>query len=125
MGKQRPKNSDGTYQETSSIKTTASTTVPTGVQADFAGTYADSNALAMALAESAQVRECVARQMFRSSSGRSGADMSNATDRTAVDASEDTFIDIWNQLPSANQGKFVEMLVAYVRSPLFDKRSLQ
>ena len=36
------------------------------VQADFAGTYADSNALAMALADSAQVRECVARQMFRS-----------------------------------------------------------
>jgi hypothetical protein len=125
MGKQRPKNSDGTYQETSSIKTTASTTVPTGVQADFAGTYADSNALAMALASSPQVRECVARQMFRSSAGRSGADMSNSTDRTAVEASEGTFIDIWKQLPSDNQGKFVEMLVAYVRSPLFDKRSVQ
>ena len=35
------------------------------------GTYADSNALATALGSSAQVRECLARQFFRSSSGRS------------------------------------------------------
>jgi hypothetical protein len=124
MGKQRPKNSDGTYQESSSIKTTASTTVPNQFPADFAGAYDDSNALATALAGSAQVHECVARQMFRSSAGRSGADMNNTADRNVVDGAESTFIDIWRQLPSANQEKFVEMLVAYVRSPLFDKRSL-
>ena len=29
----------------------------------------------------------------------------------------------WKQMPAAQQGKFIEMLVAYVRSPLFDQRS--
>jgi hypothetical protein len=80
---------------------------------DFPGMYADSNALATALAGSAQVRECVARQLFRSSSGRDH-DVENA---------EQTFVDLWKQLPSDQQGKFVDVLVAYVRSPLFDQRS--
>jgi hypothetical protein len=124
MGKQREKNTDGTYKETSSVKTTASTTVPSAdFDADFAGTYADSNALATALSNSAMVRECVARQMFRSSAGRSDADMNNSADQNLVRGAEQTFLNTWKQLPSANQGKFVEMLVAYVRSPLFDKRS--
>ena len=30
---------------------------------------------------------------------------------------------MWKQMPSDQQGKFVEVLVAYVRSPLFDQRS--
>ncbi len=126
MGKQRAKNSDGTYQETTSIKTTASTTIPNSTfESDFAGTYADSNAMAMALANSAQVRECVARQMFRSSAGRGATDMTNTADQNAVNGAEQTFINSWKQIASANQGKFAEMLVTYVRSPLFDKRSVQ
>jgi hypothetical protein len=32
-------------------------------------------------------------------------------------------VDFWNQLPSDKQGKFVEVLVAYIRSPLFAQRS--
>jgi hypothetical protein len=101
-----------------SVNTTAATTLATSSQfpSDFAGTYADSNALAMALASSAQVRECVARQMFRSSSGRSDTVVYNA---------EQSFVDLWKQMPSDQQGKFVEVLVAYVRSPLFDQRSPQ
>jgi hypothetical protein len=126
MGKQRTKNTDGTYKETSTVNTTASTTIPNDAfEADFAGAYADSNALATALANSGMVRECVARQMFRSSAGRSDADMNNSADQTLVKGAEQTFINTWKQLPSANQGKFIEMLVAYVRSPLFDKRSTQ
>ena len=64
----------------------------------------------------AQVRECVARQFFRSSSGRNDTTVTNA---------EQSFVDSWKQLPADSQGKFVEVLVAYVRSPLFDSRSAQ
>jgi hypothetical protein len=129
MGQQRAKNGDGSYQEVTSngmtVKTTTATTVPNDFTSDFTGTYADSNALAMGLANSADVRECVARQMFRSSAGRGAADMTSAADQSAVAGSEQTFLNSWSQLSSANQGKFAEMLVAYVRSPLFDKRSTQ
>jgi hypothetical protein len=62
------------------------------------------------------VRECLARQFFRSSSGRSGDAFMNA---------EQTFVDLWKQMPSDSQGKFIELLVNYVRSPLFDQRSPQ
>ncbi len=95
---------------TSSTTLAANTPFPT----DFAGNYADSNALASALGASAQVRECLARQFFRSSSGRS--------DTTVVNA-EQSFVEAWKQLPVDAQGKLIEVLVAYVRSPLFDTRS--
>ena len=45
--------------------------VTVAVGSDFDGTYADSNALATALAASPSVRTCLARQLFRSSAGRS------------------------------------------------------
>jgi hypothetical protein len=98
------------------VATSSSTTIVSGggFPLDFPGTYADSNALATALASSPVVAECLARQMFFASSGRSN---------DAVKGSEQTFVDLWNQLPAANRGKFVEVLVAYVRSPLFDQRS--
>src|SRR5262249_25030437 len=57
------------------------TVVTTGK--DFDGSYADSNALATALAASADVRTCVARQLFRGSAGRSDA---------SVTASEAAFL---------------------------------
>jgi hypothetical protein len=98
--------------------TTSSTTIApsTSFPADFTGSYADSNALATALGSSAQVRECLARQFFRSSSGRNDDSVANA---------EQAFVDAWKQMPSDAQGKFIEVLVAYVRSPLFDSRSAQ
>jgi hypothetical protein len=100
------------------VPTSAATTVvdSTNFPLDFPGSYADSNALATALAASPMVAECLARQMFFSSSGRSS---------DAVVSSEQTFVDVWNQLPAASQGKFAEVLVAYVRSPLFEQRSQQ
>ena len=98
------------------MNTTSNTTIATtsAFPSDFAGAYADSNALATALGQSAQVRECLARQFFRSSSGRSDDSIANA---------EQSFVNTWKQMSSDQQGKFIEVLVAYVRSPLFDQRS--
>jgi hypothetical protein len=87
------------------------TVVATG--ADFDGSYADSDALAVALAASADVRTCVARQLFRASTGRSDG---------SIGASEDAFIDVWRAQPAALQGNLVETIVAYVRSPSFTRR---
>jgi Protein of unknown function (DUF1592)/Protein of unknown function (DUF1588) len=83
------------------------------VGADFDGVYADSNALATALAASPSVRTCLARQLFRSSAGRSDG---------SVAASENAFVEQWKQLPADQQGKLVDVLVAFVRSPLFVER---
>ena len=125
-GKQRPAGTkSGMYADkhlgtgagsTVTVDTHADTTIVSTTQfpSDFAGGYADSNALATALAGSAQVRECLARQFFRSSSGRSDDSVANA---------EQSFVDIWKQLSADQQGKFIEVLVSYVRSPLFDQRS--
>jgi hypothetical protein len=89
----------------------SSTTIKAGT--DFDGDYADSNALATAMANSASVRTCVARQLFRSAVGRS--------DSTST-ASENAFIDLWKGLPSDKQDRLPEVLVAFVRSPLFVQR---
>jgi len=115
----------GTFQDTHlgtgssglvNVDTTSNTTIVSTSQfpSDFAGPYADSNALATALSSSAQVRECMARQFFRSSSGRSDDAIVNA---------EQSFVNTWKQMPADAQGKFIEVLVAYVRSPLFEQRS--
>jgi hypothetical protein len=131
MGAQRAAGTTaGTYKDEhlgangqlTSVNTTSNTTITASPEYpnDFAGTYADSNALATALGDSAQVRECLARQFFRSSSGRTDITVDN--DDTVLKA-EQTFVDNWKQLPSDRQGKFIEVLVAYVRSPLFDQRS--
>ncbi len=125
MGSQRAAGTAaGTYKDEhlgangalTAVNTTSSTTIvsSTSFPSDFAGAYADSNALATALGSSAQVRECLARQFFRSSSGRSDDSVMNA---------EKSFVDMWKAMPSDQQGKFIEVLVAYVRSPLFDQRS--
>jgi hypothetical protein len=126
MGQQRPASTSAgklvdshlpmTNGKLATADTTSNTTIApsTNFPADFTGSYADSNALATALGNSAQVRECVARQFFRSSSGRND---------TTVATAEQSFVDVWKQLPGDAQGKFAEVLVAYVRSPLFDSRS--
>jgi hypothetical protein len=36
---------------------------------------------------------------------------------------EQSFVNTWKQMSSDQQGKFIELLVAYVRSPLFEQRS--
>lgn len=80
------------------------------------GDYADSNALALALASSAEVRECMARQMFRASAGRS--------DPTVI-ATEAAFVEIWKRLPEAEQGNILTTLVEFVKSPIFTHRRAQ
>ncbi len=83
---------------------------------DFDGNYANSNALAVAMAGSAQVRTCLARQVFRYSTGRSD---------DSVKGSEDAFVQFWKQLPAAQQGSVLESLVAYVKNPTFIQRRTQ
>lgn len=80
---------------------------------DFDGTYADSDALAMALSNSTQVRNCFARQLFRSSAGRSDGTIRGA---------EDAFVKFWQGLPAEKQGNVIETLVSYVKNPTFTQR---
>jgi len=90
------------------------TKVTLSAGSDIDGTYADSNALAAALAQSPSVKACLARQIFHSAAGRSDG---------TVAAAESAFVDIWQQLPAAQQGRLADVLVAYIRSPLFVQRS--
>ena len=95
---------------------------------DFDGDYADSNALATALSNSAVVRECFARNAFRASAGRSDDDVAVA---------ESAFVDYWKAQPapapdtthpqpaSAVQGSILETLRAYITSPTFTQRRAQ
>lgn len=94
--------------------TDASTTMPAG--SDYAGAYADSNALALALSTSPTVRTCMAHQMFRSFAARSDA---------SVQGSEQDFVNRWGMLQADKQNSFVETLVAYVKSPNFVQRRAQ
>jgi Protein of unknown function (DUF1592)/Protein of unknown function (DUF1588)/Protein of unknown function (DUF1595)/Protein of unknown function (DUF1587) len=82
-------------------------------RAEYDGPYADSNALAAALAQSDSVRACFARFMFRA-----GA----ATGDPAAGAAESQFLDEWRATPAAAQGNIVETLVAFVKRPGFTQR---
>ena len=102
------------------------TTVALGL--DFDGDYADSDQLASALANSAAVRECFARNIFRASAGRSADD---------VKAAETAFIDYWKKAPapapdanhptpaSAAEGSILEALRSVITSPNFTLRRAQ
>jgi hypothetical protein len=84
------------------------------VDADYDGPYADSNALATALASSPSVRECMARYVFRAAA---------ATGDSAATPGEPEFVDFWHTIPAAAQGNVVETLIAYVKSPTFGVRN--
>jgi hypothetical protein len=96
------------------LPTNTSTTV-SGTNSDLDQAYADSNALATTLAASPAVAACAPLQLFRGSTGRSDA-------TGAPTASEMAFQTIWSQLPPEKQGNVVEILIAYIRSPLFTQR---
>jgi hypothetical protein len=85
-----------------------------GTGTDLDGDYADSNALARALAGSPTVRECMARQLFRASTGRGVGSGPGA---------ENKFVTVWRQLPADKQSSLLETLVAWVRSDGFVARS--
>lgn len=89
------------------------TRVTIAAGSDFDGTYADSTELASALAQSASVKACLARQIFHSAAARSDDSILGA---------ETAFIDIWKQLPAAQQGRLADVLIAFVRSPVFVQR---
>ena len=89
------------------------TKVKVNVGADFDGTYADSSEFTDALAKSDAVKACMARQIFRSSVGRSDASVADA---------ESAFVDTWKQLPAERQGRLADVLVAFVKTPTFVQR---
>lgn len=88
-----------------------SVTLATG--SDLDGTYADSNALTAALAASDSVKACLARQIFHSTAARSDSTIAGV---------ENAFLEVWRQLPAAQQGRLPDVLVAFVRSPQFVQR---
>jgi len=103
----------GAYRATENGQDVDSTVVVDLDGADYNGAYADSNALATALAASPTVRECMARFLFRAAA---------ATGDSAATPGEADFIDFWRSIPAAAQGNFVETLIAYVKSPGFTLR---
>lgn len=102
----------GAYRATENGQNVDSSVV-VSVQADYDGSYADSNALAAVLAASPTVRECMARNMFRAAA---------ATGDSAATPGEPEFVDFWKAIPAAAQGNIVETLIAYVKSPNFGVR---
>jgi hypothetical protein len=91
----------------------ADSSVEVSLGGDFDGPFPDSNALAQALASSASVRTCFARQLFRASAGYSGE---------LGAPSEQTFLDAWSAVPAAAQGDIIETLITYVKTSVFSHR---
>jgi hypothetical protein len=89
------------------------TSVTLAAGSDLDGTYADSNSLTTALADSESVKTCLARQIFHSTAARSDSTISGA---------ENAFLEVWRQLPAAQQGRLADVLIAFVRSPQFVQR---
>jgi hypothetical protein len=89
------------------------TSVTLAAGADLDGSYADSNALTAALAQSESVKTCLARQIFHSTAARSDSTIAGA---------ENAFLAVWRQLPAAQQGRLADVLVAFVRSAQFVQR---
>jgi Protein of unknown function (DUF1588)/Protein of unknown function (DUF1595)/Protein of unknown function (DUF1592)/Protein of unknown function (DUF1587) len=81
---------------------------------DFDGTFADSNELVKAMAQSPQVHECFARNMFRALAGTSSA---------ASRMSEDGFVEYWkSELATVTESSIAGTLSSYVTSPSFNFR---
>ena len=94
----------------------SSTDLALGTELD--GHYADSNALALALAASPHVSECFARYLFRAATAR-GPESSTAV------ASEEAFIARWQTLAEDRRGNVVDTLALFVDSPLFSQRRIE
>jgi hypothetical protein len=90
-------------------------TTVSGTSTDLDAAFTDSNALGTALATSPTVAACAPVQLFRGSTGRSDA-------TGALTDSETAFQTLWSQLAPDKQGNIVEILIAYIRSPLFAQR---
>ena len=91
------------------------TSVSLSTGSDLDGTYASSEELIDALTRSASVKQCLARQLFRSSAARSDASIKDA---------EDGFVELWKQLPPEQQARLTEVVVAFVKSDAFIQRRI-
>jgi hypothetical protein len=80
------------------------------------GSYKDSAELVVALSGSAAVRGCFARHLFRYSAARSDA---------SVQGAEEAFVQVWNSLPAANQGRLQDVIAAFVASDSFVSRRIE
>jgi hypothetical protein len=81
----------------------------------FDGSYPDAAALAMQLASSKELSACFATHLFRNSAARN----------TETEAVEKAFLAQVAALPDGSQGKFADVLLAFVSSDLFIQRSAQ
>jgi Protein of unknown function (DUF1592)/Protein of unknown function (DUF1588)/Protein of unknown function (DUF1595)/Protein of unknown function (DUF1587) len=81
----------------------------------FDGNYADSAELALRLADSKELRTCFARQVFRYAAARSDA---------AAKGAEASFMSTVAALPAGAQGKFGELMVAFIASDGFVQRGV-
>jgi hypothetical protein len=102
-------------QRTSENGLVVDTSVTLSTGSDLDGAYAGAPELVDALSRSEAVRSCLARQIFRSTAARSDASMKVA---------EDAFLETWKQLPPEQQDRLPDVLVAFVKSPLFVQRRL-
>jgi hypothetical protein len=84
---------------------------------DFDGNFADSNQLVKAMAQSPQVHECFARNIYRAMAG---------TSNPALRASEDDFVKYWKSgMAEVTESSIAGTLGAYVTSPSFNFRRAQ
>jgi len=85
---------------------------------DFDGNYADSNALAKAMSQSAQVRECFARHLYRALATTSAPELA---------ASEDDFVKYagLQKTGTATDANLVAAISAFVTNPSFGYRRAQ
>jgi len=110
MGKYRADNKDENLLTVDASVVVANT--------DFAGNYADSNALVKAMSTSQSVRTCFARQTFRALAAASGA---------SVQESEDDFVKYWDTTLDKSTGKVEDVYIvptwtAFLSNPTFNYR---
>lgn len=81
----------------------------------FDGSYPDAAALAMQISTSSELQQCFARKLFHSAAARD----------TSSEKTEAAFMAQVGALPAASQGKFADVLRAFVSSDLFIQRSME
>jgi hypothetical protein len=89
------------------------TEIPVDLGLEFSGPMADSADLGSALAQSAMVRACFARHVFRSVAAISGESFA---------PSEAAFVAAWQADPEAEPGGIINTILTFVESPLFQYR---
>jgi len=98
------------FKDSPSLPVDSTTVIDRGT--DFDGSYASSSELAAAIAQSSAVRECFARQVFRSA----------AAEGQNSEGYEESFHALWDTLPEDQKGALLDILVAYAKSGLFTLR---